>query len=186
MQTIWQPRDFGIFCAMLPTTLRALHHLGGRVSLPDLGHLTALTELRLDDTVFTGLPLPHLPALRVLGANGHCLSQQGTFIDPGPRDLGLATATPFLTEVHFTLGIIVAPHEELAALASLAQLKILVLDFGYYEGCPPANLLQPTTLLSLPPSVTKLVLMEFNKFVPATALPEDIAIVFEGDELPEA
>ena len=45
----WQPRDFGIFCAMLPTRLRALDHLGGRVSLPDLGHLTALTELGLDD-----------------------------------------------------------------------------------------------------------------------------------------
>ena len=107
-------------------------------------------------------------------------------MNPGPRDLSLATATPFLTEVHFSLGNIVAPHEELAALASLAQLKILVLDFGDYEGCPPANLLQPATLLSLPPSVTKLVLMEFNKFVPATALPEDIAIVFVGDELPEA
>ena len=176
----WQPRDF-IFCAMLPTTLRALNHLGGRVSLPDLGHLTALTHLRLDETVLTGLPLPQLPALRVLDVNGHCLSQQDTFVDPGPRALGPASATPLLTDVHFALGNIVAPHEELATLASLAQLRILVLDFDGYEGCPPANLLRPTTLLSLPPSIARLVLWEFNQCVPVTALPEDIADVFDSD-----
>lgn len=178
---IWQPRDFGIFSAMLPTSLRALDHwAGGKVSLPDLGHLTALTELCFNDTVITGLPLPHLPALRFLDASGHCLSQQGMSIDPGPRALGLATATPLLTEVHFALGNMVAPHEELATLASLPHLKILELNFDGYEGCPPANLLRTTTLLLLPPCVTKLVLWHFHKCVPAVELPEDIAIMFES------
>ena len=168
-----------MFCALLPSSLRALYYwTGGRVSLPDLGHLTALTELRFEGTVFTGLPLPHLPALRMLGAEGHCLSQQGTFIDPGPSSLGLATATPLLRIVHFALGNMVAPHEEFAALASLAQLKTLVLDFDNYIDCPPANLLRPDTLLSLPPSVTRLVLWRFHKCVPAVTLPEDIDIEF--------
>ena len=80
------------------------------------------------------------------------------------------------------LGNIVAPHEELATLASLAQLKDLVLDFDKYVGCPPAHLLCPTTLLSLPPSITKLVLWEFAKCVPAIALPEDTANEFEKDD----
>ena len=165
---------------MLPTTLRGLHHCnGGRVSLPDLGHLTALTELRFNRTVFTGLPVLHLPALRVLRASGPCLSQQGRHVDPGPTHLGLATATPLLTEIHFDLGDMLAPHEELAALASLAQLKILGLEFDGYIGCPLTNLLRPTTRLSLPPSISKLVLWQFRKCVPAVALPEDIAIVSE-------
>ena len=37
-----------MFCAILPSSLHALVFGGGRVSLPDLRHLTALTELRLD------------------------------------------------------------------------------------------------------------------------------------------
>ena len=74
----------------------------------------------------------------------------------------------------------VAPHEQLATLASLAHLEALVLHFGVYEGCPQVNRLHPTTLLSLPPSVTKLVLSKFSSCVPAVMLPEDISIVYKS------
>ncbi len=166
---------------MLSTSLRVLDHKrGGRVSLPDLGHLTALTELRFDQAILTGGPLPHLPALRLLVAQGFYKSQPPECTSPGPRDLGLADATPLPTELHLSVGPVVALHEQLATLASLAQLKTLVLDFESYEGLPPVNQLRPTTLLSLPPSVTKLVLYLFEFCVPAVVLPEDIAIVFRS------
>ena len=41
------------------------------------------------------------------------------------------------------------------------------------------RLLRPDTLLSLPPSVTKLVLCSFESCVPGVALPEDIDVVYE-------
>ena len=177
----WQPRDFGMFSAMLPTSLRVLDHKkGGRVSLPDLGHLTALTELRFDLTILKGGGLPHLPALRLLVATAFYMVQPNDLIVPGPHDLGLADATPLLSELHLSLGFMVAPHDQLACLASLAQLKTLVLDFNGYEDAPPENLLRPTTLLSLPSSVTKLVLCDFERCVPAVLLPEGIDLRFES------
>ena len=76
LQMTFQPRDLESFCAVLPTSLRVLHHKqGGIVLLPDLGHLTALTELRFDKTVLTGGALPHMPAFCLLVQQGYSLSQ---------------------------------------------------------------------------------------------------------------
>ena len=61
----------------------------------------------------------------------------------------------------------------------LAHLRTIVLDcFDPYED-NNQNLLHPNSLLSLPPSVTKLVLCRLDRFVPAVALPENIAVVYE-------
>ena len=60
-----------------------------------------------------------------------------------------------------------------------------MLDFFYefVEDCAleegEEGLLRPDTLLSLPPSVTKLVVCGFAGFLPALKLPENIAIVYE-------
>ena len=51
-----------------------------------------------------------------------------------------------------------------------------MLDFWAYELSGPGYLLHFETVLSLPPSVTKLVLWQFDKCVPAVVLPENIAI----------
>ena len=70
-----------------------------------------------------------------------------------------------------------APHEQLATLASLAQLNIVDLDFSRYDSESSEKQLRPDTLLSLPRSVTKLVLRDFDRCVPAIALPENVVIV---------
>ena len=176
LQMTWQANDFETFSAMLPTSLRVLEHWsGGVVSLPQLGHLTALTELQFDNTLILG-PLPQLPALRLLVADAHHLCN-GSHSDAGPCDLGLAAATPLLAEARFNLGKMIAPHEQLGTLMSLSRLKTLVLDFCDYEYQPAENLLRPDTLLSLPPSVTQLVLREFSLCEPDIMLPENVTIV---------
>ena len=110
-----------MFCAILPSSLHALKVAGvGRVSLPDLTHLTALTELRLDWVWLTpkGGQLPRLPALQVLSRIGaSCTKEdqgdaQGEC--PGPKDLGLAHVTPLLAEGCFALD-----HEMSAPMSSL-------------------------------------------------------------------
>ena len=69
LQFIWWQRDYRMIYAVLPSPLHALNiSNGGKVSLPDLGHLTALTELRLGEySILTPAQerLPHLPALQV-------------------------------------------------------------------------------------------------------------------------
>ena len=73
-----------------------------------------------------------------------------------------------------------APHEQLAALARLAQLRTIVLVFfPAWKEKYAERLLRPDTLLSLLPNVTKLVLCSFNNCVPAVALPENIDVVYE-------
>ena len=70
---VWQKWHHKMICAMLPSSLHALDFAGtGRVSLPDLRRLTALTELRLDMALLTptGGQLPHFAALRVLSLIG--------------------------------------------------------------------------------------------------------------------
>ena len=173
-----------MFCAILPSSLHALHFTGkGRVSLPDLKRLTALTELRLNYAVLTprGGQLPPLPALRVLSLVGTKYSPWVTMQRwfPGPQELGLAHSKPHLAEVRFAVGEygMSAPHEQLALLALLAQLRPIELNFTFYRCSPTEGLLRPETLLSLPPSVTKLVLRDVDRCVPAVALPENIAIV---------
>ena len=187
--------------AMLPSSLHVLH-MDGRASLPDLGHMTALTELCLDLTVLTpkGGKLPQLPALRVLSLVGstygpsdleYAQTQLCQMQCPGPQDLGLATSAPALAEVRFAVGseCMSAPHEQLATLAPLAQLKTIVLDFWYTSDCSQdeenatEGLLRADTLLSLPASVTKLVLRRFDRCDPAVALPEIIAVVFDEESL---
>lgn len=110
---------------MLPSSLQALaFRAGGRASLPDLKHLTALTELRFESTILTpgGGQLPHLPAMQVFSENEarylHPFSAPGA----GPRDLGLASSAPNLTKICFSLGTgsMSEPHEQLATLVSLA------------------------------------------------------------------
>ena len=131
-----------MFCAVLPSSLRALRITnGGKVSLPDLGHLTALTELRLGRVVLTPAQerLPHLPALRVLSleCSNHVGEDDDTPGKPvGPPDLDLACAAPLLTEFSLELGKLSSPHEQLAALGSLTELKTIVLDFRKYGRGP--------------------------------------------------
>ena len=173
--------DFADFCAHLPSSLCALHLNYGRLLLPALSHLTALTELRLWDMTlfpFQG-QLFHLPALRVLGLSHTTLHNTNDPLYPGPQDLGLAFLAPLLTEVLLELGTcgMSAPHEQLATLASLAQLNIVDLDFSRYDSESSEKQLRPDTLLSLPRSVTKLVLRDFDRCVPAIALPENVVIV---------
>ena len=97
---------------------------------------------------------------------------------PGPKDLGLAYASPLLAEVRCAVGYAMyAPHDQLATLAPLVDLKTVALDFVDDPWGRAEDLLRPDALLSLPPSVTKLVLCRFEKRVPAVALPENIAIV---------
>ena len=65
----------------------------------------------------------------------------------------------------------------LATLAPLAQLKAIVLDFeDAYELSEPEHLLRPESWL-LPSSVTKLVLCNLDRCVPAVALPENVPVV---------
>lgn len=149
---------------------------GGRVSLPDIRHLTALAELGFGETTLVGA-LPHLPALRVLVARGIRMPHPHAHVSPGPRDLNLTAAAPLLTELCLCLGCMIAPHEQLATLAPLAHLRTLLLCFRDYKDAPQENLLRSTSLLSLPPSITKLVLYNFQKCEPAVALPENIAVV---------
>ncbi len=97
----------------------------------------------------------------------------------GPWDLALASSAPNLTEVCFSLGgcSMFEPHEQLATLAPLAQLNTIVLDCEEaYELSEPEQLLRPEGIL-LPSSVTKLVLCNFDRCVPAVALPENVAVV---------
>ena len=191
-----------MFCAMLPTSLHSLASWhGGRASLPDPRHLTALTRLHFDSTILTPYrgQLPHLPALQVLSIKGAQYLDQDNGEDfwnhgsPGPQDLGLTSSAPLLTEMRFSLGTgcMSWPHKQLATLAPLAQLSTIVLDFCYYpqnEICHhvyshqrgpgvPEKLLRPDALLSLPCSVTKLVLRRFQNCLPAVALPENNVIV---------
>ena len=186
--------------AILPSSLLAFAG-DGRVSLPDLRHLTALTELRLDMAVLSpaGGQLPHLPNLRVLSFIGSRYVPWDGYLHaqcPGPQTLGLADATPLLAEVRFAVGNwpgISDPHEQLATLAPLAQLQTIVLDFWievdlYRETLPELFtdarwLLRHDTLLSLPLSVTKLVLCRFDSYEPAIALPENIVVVFHEKSL---
>ncbi len=190
-----QQWDFEKFCAILPSSLHALQLAarGRRVSLPDLRHLTALTELHLDWAHLnpTGGQLPRLTALRVLSLVGayHSSWQQEAHThtrppSPGPQDLGLAYSTPLLAEVRLSVGSagMSAPHKQLATLASLAQLRTIVLAcFNVWKESHTERRLRPDTLLSLPPSVTKLVLCNVHRCVPAVALPENIAIVHDDD-----
>lgn len=188
LQTSWEGRDFATFGAMLPTSLRALvHNYGGRVSLPHLGHLTNLTELCLDGTHLTptGAHLPYLPALQVLSIYACCYGPlQLDLDDVGPRELCLVGSTPRLAKVGFPLGM-PAPHQQLAALAPLAHLHTIVLDFGDYAARTwrhPDRLLPPDTLLNLPPSVTQLVLCDIDSCVPPVAIPDNIAVVYKSQE----
>ena len=175
-----------MFCAILPSSLHALHFTAStsKVSLPDLRHLTALTELHLDYAYLTPTigQLPCLPALRVLSLVGTYYSSWHQNSCPGPQDLVLASSAPLLAEVRLSLGNagMSAPHEQLAALFPLTQLRTIVLVFlAAWKERFADRLLRPDTLLSLPPSVTKLVLCGFNNCVPAVALLENIAVVFE-------
>ena len=181
-----------MFCAMLPNSLLALDFACGITPLPDLRHLTALTELRLDLAVLTptwghvSAQLPHLPALRVLSFIGayHLWGSpnERQIQCPGPEDLGIANSAPLLAEVRFAMGRISYADEQLATPASLTHLKTVVLDFidPDEEGVGGLLQLRPDTLLSLPPSVAKLVLCGFDSCVPHVAPPENIAIVYEG------
>lgn len=172
--------------AIFPGSLHALCFAGsGTVSLPDLKHLTALTELRLDMAVLTPTceQLPCLPALPVLSLIGAYYwpwdRPDGRGWWPGPLpDLGLACSTPLLAEVRFAVGF-THPHVQLATLAPLAQLRIALDFFDNHKELPAEHLLRPDTLLSLPPSVTQLILCGFERCVPAVALPEKTAIVYE-------
>ena len=192
LQFIWWQRDYRMFCAVLPSSLRALNiSNGGKVSLPDLGHLTALTELRLGGVILTPAQerLPHLPALQVLSLE--CSNYEGEDVDTpgrpvGPPDLDLAFSAPLLTEFCLELGKLSDPHEQLAALASLTELRTIVLDFRKFGRGPfgrmrvPAeNKLRQDTLLTLPVSITKLVLCEFESCVPTVALPKNMTVVIE-------
>ena len=181
-----------MFCAILPSSLHALHFCAShsKVSLPDLRHLTALTELHLDWAYLkpTRGHLPHLPALRVLLLVGTYYSSWQQNFCPGPQDLGLASSTPVLAEVRLSVGNagMSAPHEQLATLAPLAQLRTIVLVcFSAWKERYAERLLRPDTLLSLPPSVTKLVLCSFRNCVPAVALPENIDVVYEDRYVPD-
>ena len=173
-----------MFSAVLPSSLRVLDVQGGRVSLPDLGHQTALTKLQLRQTVLTPArgQLPPLPALHFFICDARYLVWDNSPDDwPGPQDLGLASSAPLLSSVKFSLGTcgMSWPHEQLATLAPLAQLRTIELDFDSYGVLWPEKLLQANTLVSLPHSVTKLVLWEFDGRAPAVALPENVAVVFK-------
>ena len=153
-------------------SLHALH-VHGRVLLPELRHLTALTELCLDLAVLTpkGEKLPHLPALQVLSDVGSMYgpsdlddaqTQLRQKLCPDPQDLGLTYATPLLAEVRVAVGHegTSSPHEQLVTLASLAQLLTIVLDFWYVhkpsdgDEDPEEDLLRPNTC-SLPSCCNK-------------------------------
>ena len=54
------------------------------------------------------------------------------------------------------------PHEQLHTLAPLAQLNTILLDFWFYDQASADELLRPDTLLSLPHSITKLVLCNLS------------------------
>ena len=183
---IWQEKDFRMFCAVLPSSLLSLDMRGGRVSLPDLGHLTALTKLRLDGTVLTPArgQLPPLPALQVVKLDAVYLGQDDVQNEwSGPQDLGLASSAPSLIEASFNIGKagMSRPHEQLATLAPLAHLKTIVLDFDdYFVNIFPEHLLEPDALLSLPHSVTELVLWDFDRCVPFVAVPENVATVYKN------
>ena len=116
----WQVSDFEMFCAILPSSVQALHFTGlGRASLPHLGHLTALTELRLDGAFLTppGGQLPHLPALQALSLVFAEYTPSDEYEEcPGPQDLGLAHSTPLLAELRIVVGSgdMSSPHEQLA------------------------------------------------------------------------
>ena len=87
---------------------------------------------------------------------------------------------PLLAEVRFAVTCaMTAAHEQLASLAPLAHLKTVVLDFFHPYKWDKESVLRPDSLLSLPPSVTKLVLCSFDRCVPAVALPENIDVVYE-------
>lgn len=187
-----QVDPYKLISAILPSSLLAFAG-DGRVSLPDLKYLTALTELRLNKAILSpaGGQLPHLPALRVLLFIGSRYAPRGGHLHaqyPGPQDLGLAYATPHLAVVRCSVGdmSMSGPHEQLAPLAPLAQLNIVVLDFGWYDEVSeedPSLLLRHDTLLSLPPSVTELVLCRFDRCQPAVALSENVAIVITDKSL---
>ena len=104
----------------------------------------------------------------------------------GPPDLDLAFSAPLFTEFCLELGKLSNLHEQLATLASLRELKTIVLDFRKYGRgpfgrmrVPPENNLRQDTLPTLPVSVTKLVLCEFDSYAPTVALPENITVVVE-------
>ena len=168
--------------AVLPSSLHTLDLDAGRVSLPHLGHLTALTKLHSWRTVVTPAwgQLPPLPALQCIHLDAQYLVQDDVEAHwLGPQHLGLAALAPHLTEVSFLVGGcgVFRPHEQLAALAPLAQLKSITLDFGTYHHARPEQILPSGGLLSLPLSVTKLILWDFYKCLPAVAVPDNVAVV---------
>ncbi len=95
---------------------------------------------------------------------------------PGPKDLGLAYATPLLKSAVLWAMQCMPRMISLPPwlLWSISRPLRWTFDdpWGRAEDLP-----RPDALLSLPPSVTKLVLCRFERRVPAVALPENIAIV---------
>ena len=75
-----------------------------------------------------GGQLPRLLALHVLTLYSSWYLDDS---EPGPRKLGLASAEPFLTEIKCWMGqgCMKEPHEQLATLAPLGQLRTIVLSF---------------------------------------------------------
>ena len=78
-----------------------------------------------------------------------------------------------------------SPNEQLATLAPLVHLKIVMLELKHAcKTVSAEDLLRLSALLSLPPSVTKLVLSNSDYCLPLVALPENVAVVFSGSVYP--